>query len=199
MRREFNAVRLDGDGISYSAGSSTSPKISGHLLMLSGMRAVISSCKTSNIDISGTVSQSQFERWVSERLRRIGDGVAPSSLVCVILGIYDQGIFISLKMRNMVDREKFWYPRRLKLQAMICTMMKTGKTKSGSETMAVYKSVQLSTLISFRLLSEITSYYALYLLAFICFGMRDLHDVEEPLIRCGAEDITHHSSIFYLN
>lgn len=82
---------------------------------------------------------------------------------------------------------------------MICTTMKTGRTKSGSETMAVYKSVQLSTLISFRLLSEITSYYTSCLLVSICFGMRDLHDVEEPLIRCGAKDITHHSSIFYLN
>lgn len=32
-----------------------------------------------------------------------------------------------------------------------------------------------------------------------CVRMSDLHDVEEPLIRCGADDISHHSSIFYFN
>lgn len=89
MRRKSNAVRLDGDGISYLAGSSTLFKISGHLLMVFGIRAVISCSKASNIDISGAVSQGQFEEWVSERLCRIGDGVGLSSTVCVILGIYD--------------------------------------------------------------------------------------------------------------
>lgn len=87
MRRKFNAVRLDGDGILYSAGSSTPSKISGHLIMLSGISAEISCSKTSDIDIPGSC-QSGPVRKVRGCVRS-EIALTSSSSVCVIPVIYD--------------------------------------------------------------------------------------------------------------
>lgn len=104
MRRKFNAVRLeslDGDGILYSAGSSTSSKISGHLIMLSGISAEISCSKTSDIDIPGSC-QSGPVRKVRGCVRS-EIALTPSSPVCVIPVIYDCDRFISLEVLSMID------------------------------------------------------------------------------------------------
>ena len=63
--------------------------------------------------------------------------------------------------------------------------------------MVVYNLAKLSALLCFRLLSGLTSCYGWCLPVSVRLDV--MRDLPEPLLQCGAEYISHHSSIFYLN